>query len=698
MDLPKSHFSGSRLNYRAPCTSSEGRLCDIFKELPLWNEYFWPVGFQLRELSPGQLSLVELHDLSCGLDMKPGIRAATVLIHLLTHHRCVVSVDLSDSIYFTHPTEDKQQQLCDAFRKSPSLRKLKFYLRSFTATLSRSLAETLPHLIQLRDLELGYVNFDRRSLEALSEFLASTRSLTTLTMTEWFVSCEEAVLIIQGLKRNATVTTLSVNTSMLNPDSPQRGIMVSEYLRWNKTLRALSITACSELSFMDLRPIIAGLFHNDTLSELNLTRLVLSEFIPDMLILNNTLRSLHMIECLTCYGGKYDHHVDPRLVALTNCSSVMSHWLVALAENKSLQELTLCLDWIDPDDYDSLFKALACNTSLKKVTVRNFPDRHVTQICRALRETGVQDRFVVGKYHVEDTVVKLPECKELSQISVGCPDVDCLESLRRALCFLPTCSHVKSLRFEIFYELFNSEVSSLIAQYITNTTALKELDLSFTSESLDAVCWADRTLLQALSLNKSVRRLSICGLSFSDTEIQVLVDMLHSSRTLCDLSLDPYDDELTISLTQKLSKNISSNYRLLGLHLPWLPDYSGELFTIEEVVRRNSSLVTRAAHFVMGTRHKYCGAAAELMHFSPGLVDKVQELAFVDENEAASRINKSLKSITEMDDFMCLAGVVKHNVSCHKREDGQKQLVDLNRDCWLHLRRYLKVGDIVDSK
>ncbi|KAH7943537.1 hypothetical protein HPB52_009193 [Rhipicephalus sanguineus] len=55
MDLPKSPFSGSRLNYRAPCTSSEGRLCDVFKELPLWNEYFWPVGFQLRELSPGQL-------------------------------------------------------------------------------------------------------------------------------------------------------------------------------------------------------------------------------------------------------------------------------------------------------------------------------------------------------------------------------------------------------------------------------------------------------------------------------------------------------------------------------------------------------------------------------------------------------------------------------------------------------------------
>ncbi|KAL1472744.1 hypothetical protein MTO96_039133, partial [Rhipicephalus appendiculatus] len=83
--------------------------------------------------------------------------------------------------------------------------------------------------------------------------------------------------------------------------------------------------------------------------------------------------------------------------------------------------------------------------------------------------------------------------------------------------------------------------------------------------------------------------------------------------------------------------------------------------------------------------------------FSPGLVEKVQELASIDENEAASRIKKSLKNISELDGFMCVAGVVQHSVSCHRREDGQKQLVDLNRDCWLHIRRYLKVGDILDS-
>ncbi|KAL1484461.1 hypothetical protein MTO96_032556 [Rhipicephalus appendiculatus] len=700
MDLPKSHFSDSRLNYRAPCTSREGRLCNIFKELPLWNEIFWPVGLQVRELYPGQLSLVEVYDGYYRVDEKEGTLAATFLIHLLTHHRCVDSLDLSGRIFFSHAMQGKQKLICDALRESPSLRKLKLRLQAFSTTLlSLSLVEMLPHLIQLRDLELCDVPYDRTCLEALSEFLASTRSLTTLTMTKGQVDGKYVVPILEGLKRNATITTLTVNIDILAAQSHQHGVTISEYLRRNKTLRTLSITArVGTMTSIDLRPIIGPLFHNDTLTELNLTRLVLSELIIDMLILNKTLRRFHIIECFFFFRRKYYPNMDPRLVALSNESFIMYRWLVALAENKTLQELTLALDWVDQDYYVSLFKALARHESLKKVTFRNFRYNHVTEICRAVRQTGVQDRVVVGKYHVvKDTVMDLPECKELSRIGVGCHHVDWLEPLRTALCLLPTCSHVKSLSFEIIHELFDSELSSLMAQYITNATALREMDVSLVSAEVNAVDGAEQTLLRALSLNKSIRRLSIRGLRFDDAKAEVMADMLDSSPTLCELSIHPYHEASTISLTRKLSQNFTSNYKLISVHLTWYPDCSGELLTIEEVVRRNLSLVTRAAHFVGGARHKYCAAAAELVHFSPGLVEKVQELASIDENEAASRIKKSLKDISEVDDFMCVAGVVKRSVSCHRREDGQKQLVDLNRDCWLHLRRYLKVGDILDS-
>ncbi|KAL1481367.1 hypothetical protein MTO96_034518 [Rhipicephalus appendiculatus] len=201
----------------------------------------------------------------------------------------------------------------------------------------------------------------------------------------------------------------------------------------------------------------------------------------------------------------------------------------------------------------------------------------------------------------------------------------------------------------------------------------------------------NRKLAQALSVNKTIRRLRLHGPLFGETEIEMLADTVQSSRTLSSR-------RSVIFLLRKLSPNISSNYTLLHMHLerPW--KLGGDWFTVADVIRRNCSLVTRAAHFVMGTRLKYCAEAAEQMHSNPGLVEKVRELASVDEDEAASRIKKSLRSFSELDDFMRIVGAVKYNVTCQGRDDGQTQLVDIGQDCWLYIRQYMKVGDILDEQ
>ncbi|KAL1484472.1 hypothetical protein MTO96_032567 [Rhipicephalus appendiculatus] len=236
-----------------------------------------------------------------------------------------------------------------------------------------------------------------------------------------------------------------------------------------------------------------------------------------------------------------------------------------------------------------------------------------------------------------------------------------------------------------------------MVQYITKTTALRELRFGFVPTGSFPTAWFEGTLLQALANNKGIRKLSIEHFLFGEIESQLLADMLDSSRTLCELSIYPRcHNASTVSLARKLSATMSGNYTLLRIDLRCSWRCRAELFIIKDFVRRNNSLATRAAHFINGTRHKYCGAAVELMRFNPGLVGKVQELASVDENEAASRIKKSHKDISELDGFMRLVGVVKDTVSCQRREDGQKQIVDLNRDCWLHIRKFIKVGDVLD--
>ncbi|KAL1484468.1 hypothetical protein MTO96_032563 [Rhipicephalus appendiculatus] len=398
-------------------------------------------------------------------------------------------------------------------------------------------------------------------------------------------------------------------------------------------------------------------------------------------------------------GFEHDPSVTRRPSVVWNRSRLLPLWFAALAENNTLEELTMDLSWIKLEDYSSFFQALARNTSLKKVNVPSFRQDYVAQICRAVRDTGMPERFFVGKLHVsQGTVSELPECKELSDISVSANSREYLATMHTALCLLPSCRHVKSLCLGMTGQMFNGKVSSLIAQYLSDTKALRELRLEFYTRPLRSVDQSERTLLQALSNNKSIRRLSLTDLCINEDEAQILVDKLQSSQSLCYLSIYPKNFKVTVALIQMLSPNIESNYMLLDMRTDWYKGLCGGWFSIKDVVRRNTSLVTRAAHFVKGTRYRYCAAAAELVQFNPGLVEQVQELASVDENEAVRRIENSLKSFTELDDFMRLAGVVKGSVTCHRCEDGQKQLVDLNRDCWLHLRDYLKVGDIVDAK
>ncbi|KAH7944030.1 hypothetical protein HPB52_014744 [Rhipicephalus sanguineus] len=241
-------------------------------------------------------------------------------------------------------------------------------------------------------------------------------------------------------------------------------------------------------------------------------------------------------------------------------------------------------------------------------------------------------------------------------------------------------------------------VSSLISQCTTGTMALRELEVicRLRSGNWYADHMFQKALVEAVSVNSTIRSLYIWGMSFDETEAQTLADALLSSQTLYQFCFQPHDQMSIFSFLRELSLKVSSNYVLLRLYLTAHFDLRANLRTVAKVVHRNNSLVTRATHFVMGTRHKYCAAAFELVHSTPGLVARVQNYASVDEDEAVQRIRRSLNGLCELDGFMRVTGVVKDSVTCHRREDGVMQLTDLNTDCWLHVRQHLKVSDIPD--
>ncbi|KAH7943547.1 hypothetical protein HPB52_009203 [Rhipicephalus sanguineus] len=285
------------MNYR-PCTSSVGRLCDIFRDLPEWNDWFIRAGFQLRELSPGQLSLVELRELYNPYDVQD--RFATKLLHhLLTQHRCLVSVDLNEHFFKRH-----HQLTCNALRRSRNLRKVNWRMPSREVHAMRCFPALLPHLNHLQELELSGARFDNTSVKALSEFLANTRSLKTLTMTDQDHEYWDVAAILNGLKRNTTITTLSLNTSLLKQGCFSYGDDFAEYLGRKQTLLSVSYSYNYIYHDLDvLDQIVGALFYHNTISELKLINFKLdfqkNELITGMLRQNRSLRILHMVDCLS---------------------------------------------------------------------------------------------------------------------------------------------------------------------------------------------------------------------------------------------------------------------------------------------------------------------------------------------------------------------------------------------------------------
>ncbi|KAH7944031.1 hypothetical protein HPB52_014745 [Rhipicephalus sanguineus] len=391
----KGCLSGCAIDYRRPCTSGEGRLCDIFTELPLWNEVFWHVRLELRELSPGQLSLVQ-EDLIW--DPKRNVEerkqeATMLLCHLLMLHRCVISVKLNIGIIREH-----DQLVWDAMRQNSNLRKLEMWGSSYVdKTTSYRLIAVLPHLTELRELDLWSLDFGYASSKRLADYLASTRSLKTLIMTRQYFKWDHAIKVVRGLERNVTITTLSLGMPTVDKFWSSSHAMIA-FFHDVSTLRTLNVNAESRHEDKVSR-IIEPMLRNTTISEVNLIDFHINigdiQLIAALLIENGTLKSLNFISCVYKHTPQDD--ADSCVTYTESFGYVSSRiypWVVALTENNSLEELTLSLSWYDAEDWRSFFKALVSNASLKKINVCQFPRKDVAEIFRAMRETGVQGRFV----------------------------------------------------------------------------------------------------------------------------------------------------------------------------------------------------------------------------------------------------------------------------------------------------------------
>lgn len=678
-------FSGTPVDYRAPCTATEHRACHVARHMSAWNEILVRVRLELSHLpgTSGNLCLSRIagkHPRPDELVESQTHQAVTLLYWLLKGHHCVSSAHVHLDTLGTHADIASA-----ALEMNTSVKQLK--LRFSRSDAPERLTTIMPTFGHLEQLECDCLE-DRgsRLLGALSRLLHSTTSLRTLDLSSvWIESDEAALKFFEALKANLSLRELAFRYEA-RQDAYRAAF--KDYLQCTTTLEALKVVASSD-SKSSQASILEGLSVNRSVCTFILDFFRIDRrntaLMADVLEENNVLRRLHLGP-LTGMG-----QLDP--------PNICGRFLEAIIRNETLQELSIPVHIWEPAKWARLFSALASKENPKKLTILTslWNTELLQHICGALSGSGAEEKVSLGKYYVEGDI-SVVECKAVSEVCFMSGTENELE--RGVLQLLPSLNHIRTVSVGVSRS--NLTLSSAVADYVRATTSLRVLKLFISSGATppDVANMGWGVILDALSQNTSVTDLyvSVSNIfSMDEEDLKRLADLVKNSKHIRrgDFSFEMPAE--TSVFVRRLSVDISTNYALIGILLRTGMEPTREWFTVLDTVRRNSDLVTRAALFLKTSQcDKHSAAALEPVARHPALLQELADLLSVSEAEAAAVVQSRLLAIRDMDDFMRFAGVVKERVACWPRQDGRVQLDELNADCWRHVRGYLALEDVKD--
>ncbi|KAH7949225.1 hypothetical protein HPB49_006613 [Dermacentor silvarum] len=380
----------------------------------------------------------------------------------------------------------------------------------------------------------------------------------------------------------------------------------------------------------------------------------------------------------------------------------MAHLVQAVRSNSVLRKLEIDLAGFGVDECCEFFDAVADNATLVSVAVRRLPnDVQVDGICKKIRERGIQDRVRICHHHLSWLdIATLRDCPEITSVIVsGWHFAEDMGYCRDMFHTLVACPHVTSVRVDTWY--FCDYTFMMLTDYVTRAQTLTELEINVTGipewRSDEDHLSIERSLVKAVSFNASLVAVNITGILLYNKHCVMLADAAAArSRRLTHLRITPAN---TMNPTFA---------NLMPQLLAWYPRHvqveyynyknRGHAY-LREITARNNRNVLAAVRYVLGNWNCDDGARVlEAIHNHPSLVYHVRRKTEVGTVDANAKIAHALKRIRScgIDEYMRLAGVVKRRVMCIKHESGVgMQIADLNEYCWLYIRRYLKIADVV---
>ncbi|XP_077527173.1 uncharacterized protein LOC144138659 [Haemaphysalis longicornis] len=365
------------------------------------------------------------------------------------------------------------------------------------------------------------------------------------------------------------------------------------------------------------------------------------------------------------------------------------------------------------EDWVAFLGALPAKKNLNKVTITEISstDALFLTICQHVQKHNLAGRVCFEMCYVSSGYENLGSAA-FSCISASpsyYPRTPGHELFVAVVENLPT--HITSLELRLPKNYLGTEVISAVTTYIENQKQLKKLTLDFSPERGSCNGYEDddddadekiTAIIDVLSMNKSIKDLSVCCNCMSDYTVSRLANEIMSSKSIRYVHFKAESFELYETFSEHLSEAASDGCGLFGVDLEGY--VNEDWFSVWDKANQNYSDIERAFEFATNVNNdsflpdKYCARAVQRVCENPVLLEELAEKMDIDVDAANDVVKHCIKHCKKtMDDFMTLVGVVQHTVQCHKEADQCKQLDDIKGDCWDILKDYLKLTDVEDD-
>ncbi|KAL1430927.1 hypothetical protein MTO96_014772 [Rhipicephalus appendiculatus] len=652
---------------------------------------------------------------ACRATQKEKAQAATLLHWLLTKHRCVKAVSISEDIF-----SGQEDVVRSALSGSVGVTVVELLAFSSWELLSEAVITSLNSMRQLKRVNVvidapGALFADLAPLIKTSCYVDVLRAIHVNTrmnsrgvrgtFEEW---CEKKLLCSVSI------------TALIVPElrGRSRANLGSAAFSWrtDQSLTALKVIASKRGPNVDVRAICEAVSANPVLTQLDLELLTLKEehaaFVKTMMASSNTLKHFGLTynDADSFYCESYSQRGLDSLLPQFNCvrcktihvpeTPRIKLWIEALLQaNRSVTELRFSMFAFCTLECRAFLNALSKNSTLKMVTIPVL-GQHASEFCKCIKMSKVMRRVTTDI--LCEVAYPFPLLAPPRNRGSLVPVVFCnLESTLSDVSACQLVTHVQ-LRVHSFLCLCEKTdaTASPLVQLIRRAPALETL-VVFVERDCCSECWnaMSRPLCDAVLHNTAIRTLEMNFPKNPAMRLLPLADLLHRNPGLSRFALKAPGNDAFAKFLRHVSKpKLWDNYNLAFVDLR--DNGRGllkEKLMIQSVVDRNLNLATRAARFVGGMRNKDGAEALEKMSGSALLVQKVCDVLRLKKDQALDRITQCLKEIGHMEEFWRLTGVVRNELVCRDSVGGTTQLTDLNAECLRRIRQYLKISDVAES-